>query len=94
MRGSVHGHPRRPEDVDQETVEMYRGPDHCGWQGVTFLRLQAPAGQGLGRAARMYIRDPDGLLADQAVAPYDATATLPQGAPGSPATPAMPETFG
>jgi hypothetical protein len=55
-------------------VESYRGPEHCGWQDITFLLLRS------GDDTREYVRDPRGELADFLQTAYDGSATLPAGA--------------
>ena len=57
--------------VPTSVISSARGPEHCNWETVTFLRLD---GQG-------YISDPNGVLGGRGfVAPYEAAATLPQDA--------------
>jgi hypothetical protein len=54
--------------VPTSVISSARGPEHCDWEAVTFLRLE---GQG-------YISDPDGVLGGRGfVASYDADAALP-----------------
>ena len=71
---------RDGREADTKEIEVYRGPDHCGWEGVTFLRLGSPVGQNMGHVDRMYIRDPDGVLADQTVRKFNRRVTLPNDA--------------
>lgn len=53
--------------VPTSTITSFPGPDHCGWQSVTFLHLED----------RQYLRDPQNLLTDETVRPYDGDARLP-----------------
>ena len=54
--------------VPTSVISSARGPEHCDWETVTFLRLD---GQG-------YISDPDGVLGGRGfVASYDPDAALP-----------------
>lgn len=56
------------ERVATSRVTSFSGHEHCGWQAVTFLHLE---GQ------RQYLRDPDQLLVDRTVVPYDGDVQLP-----------------
>ncbi len=50
------------------TVSSASGPSHCDWESVTFLRLYDTS----------YVRDPDGLLIDDAgIGPFEADVQLP-----------------
>jgi len=53
-------------DVLSDTV----GPGHCGWQSTTFLMLDD----------ELYVRDPDGVLAEFGVVGFDPDVRLPSGA--------------
>ena len=53
--------------VPTSTITSFRGPDHCGWQSVTFLHLKD----------RQYLRDPQNLLTDETIRPYDGDVQLP-----------------
>ena len=66
------------DPVSTGVVTMYHGPHHCGWGDVTFLHLGWPVGHEIARDARMYVRDPDGILAGRTVATYVDDAPLPQ----------------
>jgi hypothetical protein len=73
---------RDGEPVSAATVSSYAGPEHCDWQTVTFLELQA--GSGLTEPALSgrvtFLRDPDGTLADYVVSPYAAPVARPDDA--------------
>lgn len=56
--------------VPTSTVTSFAGPDHCGWETVTFLVLDG----------RQYVRDPDGVFEPPLVQPYDRDAAVPQDA--------------
>lgn len=43
------------------------GPGHCGWEEIIFLHLDRD----------QYLRDPEGLLADQTVGPFRTVDSLP-----------------
>ncbi len=59
------------ERVPTSVITSSRGPEHCGWESATFLRLD---GEG-------YISDPQGVLDGRGfVAPFDADAELPSDA--------------
>ena len=59
-------------------IHTIEGPDHCGWTSVTMLHLGWPLGTETdGGSFRQYLRDPDGVLADQVRAAYEAGAALP-----------------
>jgi hypothetical protein len=60
--------------VPLATIRSFRGPKHCDWQNITFLRLGPEA------TADEYLRDPTGELAAYVTATYDATSALPLGA--------------
>lgn len=55
-------------------VWSFQGPEHCGWQDITFLVLGAE------RDAGQYVRDTAGELADFLRTTYDDDAKLPKGA--------------
>ena len=57
--------PGRP--LPTTTIESWTGPEHCGWQSMTFLHL--------GEA--QYVRDPEPDLADFFAEPYVAHHQLP-----------------
>jgi len=44
------------------------GPEHCDWQSAHFLTLGED---------KLYARDPDGVLADALLAPYDGDVRMP-----------------
>ena len=59
-------------DADGDVVPAARifsrpGPEHCGWETATFLRLDG----------ELYLRDPNGVLADQTVGRFRTEAALP-----------------
>lgn len=57
--------------VPTSVIMSSRGPEHCGWESATFLRVD---GHG-------YISDPQGVLGGRGfVAPFDADAELPSDA--------------
>lgn len=56
--------------VPTTTIESWRGPEHCGWESMTFLEL--------GKAT--YVRDPQPGLDDYFAEPYRPHAELPAGA--------------
>lgn len=56
--------------VPTSTVTSYTGADHCDWGSVTFLQVHD----------RQYVRDPEGKLGSEAVAPYEGDASLPDDA--------------
>ena len=50
------------------TLVSFRGPEHCGWQSVTFLTYRD----------RQYLGDPQGALEGSGVeVPFEADAELP-----------------
>lgn len=54
--------------VPTSTITSLKGPEHCDWESVTFLRFED----------RQYISDPSGALADVGlVVPFDNDAALP-----------------
>ena len=72
---------RDGEPVAREVAESYRGAEHCGWTGVTILRVAWPLGTaGTSGRARTYVRDPEQELADQTVTDFEPAAELPSGA--------------
>jgi len=57
--------------VPTSVITSSRGPEHCGWESATFLRVDG----------RGYISDPEGVLDGKGfVAPFDADAELPSDA--------------
>ncbi|GAB2576398.1 hypothetical protein GCM10027168_06770 [Streptomyces capparidis] len=61
--------------VPTTAVSSNTGPEHCEWQTAHFL------GTGRGPDARLYARDPEGVLPrEMLTAPFDATAALPRDA--------------
>jgi hypothetical protein len=75
-----HGHPVSPDELVTAA-----GPAHCGWQSATYLTMGWPLGTVSTTAAqaRLYIRDPNGvvssfyrqLLVIHATLPSDAQPT-------------------
>lgn len=61
---------RDGDRVPTSVVTSFAGPEHCGWQSVTFLHLDD--GQ--------YLRDPDHHLTGETVARYDGDVELPSDA--------------
>lgn len=53
--------------IPTSVVTSFQGPEHCGWQSVTFLRLDG----------RQYLRDPEHRLKSETVVPYDGDVELP-----------------
>ena len=51
-----------------------QGPEHCGWEDITFLTLTTPDGE------REYLRDTTGELRDSLATTFDPSATVPDGA--------------
>lgn len=56
--------------VPTSTITSYQGAEHCDWQSVTFLQLDD----------QQYLRDPEHLLADWTIAPYNGDVPLPEDA--------------
>lgn len=59
-------------DADGERVRADRifsrlGPEHCGWEGVTFLHVED----------ELYLRDVEGVLGDYTARPFRAVDALP-----------------
>jgi hypothetical protein len=72
-----------PSDPGRGTeLAVTEGPDHCGWTSATFLHLGWPVGTVATDPdrVRQYVRDPQGLFADQLVAPFEPDAALPDDA--------------
>jgi hypothetical protein len=65
---------------DTSVIESYRGSSHCDYEDVTFLHVGWPLGSTIDDEARMYVRDPDDVLADQTVTGYEPEAELPDAA--------------
>lgn len=58
--------------VPTTTLVSYAGAGHCDWQSAHFL------GMGRGEDHRQYVRDPDGVIAEELLtAPYDGDVSLP-----------------
>jgi hypothetical protein len=60
-------------------VTSYEGPEHCGWQGVIFIEIGYRSGlaqPGLS-GGLSFLRDPDGVLSDHAVAQLEPRVALP-----------------
>lgn len=57
--------------VPTSQVRSAAGPEHCDWQSVKFLRV------GEGPRERLFLRDPDAVLADVADGSWSARAALP-----------------
>ncbi len=55
-------------------IQSYQGPEHCGWDDITFLRL------GPEDSRKQYLRDTTGELDDYLRTSYDRAAVLPDGA--------------
>lgn len=56
--------------VRTDVLSATAGPGHCGWQSTTFLMLDD----------ELYIRDPDGVLAEYGVVGFDPDVRLPSDA--------------
>jgi hypothetical protein len=63
-------------------IAVVEGPDHCGWTSASFLHLGWPVGTvaTVADQERQYLRDPQGLFADQLASPFDPDAELPNDA--------------
>jgi hypothetical protein len=48
-------------------IEEIQGPEHCGWESTTWLRLRGA----------LYIRDPQGLLTASTIGRFEPDAVLP-----------------
>jgi hypothetical protein len=68
------------KEADLSAIESYAGAEHCGWQDVTFLNLRWPLSATGSAERRMYVRDPDNVLAEHALGDFSARATLPANA--------------
>lgn len=53
--------------VATSVVTSFQGPEHCGWQSVTFLSLED----------QQYLRDPEHRLEEMTVTRFDRDAELP-----------------
>ncbi|MFN8194309.1 MAG: hypothetical protein U0R80_08515 [Nocardioidaceae bacterium] len=62
-----HGH-----RVPQSVVSSFSGPEHCGWQDITFLKV----GDDPSRAPQ-FVSDDGGEFEGQLLAAYDGSARLP-----------------
>jgi hypothetical protein len=63
------------DPVPTADVMTLRGPDHCGWEDVTFLEVDRESQQ-----IRQFVRDPSGGLAPQLRTTYAERARLPHDA--------------
>lgn len=72
-----HGRPVSPLELSTTA-----GPDHCGWQSATFLSIGWPVGTVSTTAAqaRIYIRDPNGVVSPSYRQQLATHATLPRDA--------------
>jgi hypothetical protein len=65
-------------DVSKDYVSFIRGHDHCGWESVLFLTVGWPIGTEIDRyQPHQYVRDPERVLRDWPVAPFDPNAQQP-----------------
>ena len=79
--GSPTGWELSGQDVDLDVIHSYQGEEHCDWQDVTFLQVAWPLGtSGAQGKARMYVRDPERVLAEQSLAEFQSDARLPEDA--------------
>lgn len=53
--------------LSTETIQSSPGPEHCGWQSVTFLWV----------GDAQYLRDPSGVLDGSTLVPFDDDVSLP-----------------
>ena len=60
--------------IPTTTIESSQGPQHCGWEDITFLTLDTADGE------RLYLRDTTGELRGSLVTAFDPSATVPVGA--------------
>lgn len=63
------------------TLHVFQGAKHCGWQSALFMTLAWPLGSVERRFeddTRQYVRDPEGILTDSLIAPYEADVATPQ----------------
>jgi hypothetical protein len=58
--------------VPTSLVMTLRGPEHCGWEDVTFIEVYRTSTR-----LRQFVNDPEGGLDDQLRTTYDAHAELP-----------------
>jgi len=72
---------RGGEDVDNEELGTFAGPEHCSWEKAVFLSLGWPLGtvSETGRDFRQYIRDPQSVI-EADLPDLDLAATLPDDA--------------
>jgi len=82
LRPSDAWRDRDGKPVPETKVSSHAGPEHCDWQSVTSLELEAGSGlTGPALSGRItFLRDPEGKLGDSVLSPYDAGAELPRGA--------------
>lgn len=72
--------------VSAEVLNVIRGPEHCGWGSAAILHVGWPLGRESENIsqARLYVRDPHGVLPKDAVStPGDLAAILPEDAQAS-----------
>ena len=67
-------HDQEGEPVPVSTITHYPGPEHCGWQDITFLSM------GAGRTQYLSDRDGEFAGADLLRTTYDGHAVLPEDA--------------
>jgi hypothetical protein len=69
-------------DVRLDVLMTRRGPEHCGWQRATDILMGDPLGAShMQGPARVYVRDPDNVMGDPAVArAFEEDTDLPIGA--------------
>jgi hypothetical protein len=75
-----------PADNDHGfTIASYRGAEHCDWDSVIFLEVAWPPGSviddvvygGSASTPRVFLRDPEGRLADMTRGEFVPDAALP-----------------
>ena len=77
-----YGPDGRPVPMEDETINVITGPDHCEWQSAAMLHTTWPPGTPpkVGTSSLQYIRDPEDAMEQDMDESFEGDTLLPAGA--------------
>ena len=85
LTGDDQGRPsagweRGDQGVPPSTIRIYEGETHCDMDSALILEIDWPRAGGTENAGHVFVRDPEGVFAQETVGSFDAKAELPDDA--------------
>ena len=77
---SLAGWERGDQEVPPSVIRIYEGEVHCEMDSALILEIDWPLGGSTENAVNVFVRDPEGVFAQDTTAPFVPDAELPDDA--------------